>query len=245
MLFVFRTRDPSKDLLRIVSQSDGRNILQEMLNLPYLEEAIRKRRELLEGSLHYMCTIDNIVVLSWNFKYFTPSRKATRENFGNVLLPERLFEFKSKCPRGTVSMPYFVIQNKDSDIFDDPDDPKQWSIRDEYLYPDVPEGSRIEALRESLKSNQYNVKKVDSVKTVVSSRGLEICILMNIIYHPSSLLYQLRVHQKIKTRKLLAMHQKDVRIPYYDLVLNCYGNSINVASTHIHVTSYLSKGAGM
>ena len=166
MLFVFRTCDPSKDLLRIVSQSDGRNVLQEMLNLPYLEKAIRICRELPEGSLQYMCTIENIVVLSWNFKYYTPCRQATRENFGNVLLPERLFEFKSKCPRGTVSMPYFVIQDKDSDIFDNPDDPDQWSVRDEYLYPDVPEDSRIEALRESLTSNQYNVKKVDSVKTV-------------------------------------------------------------------------------
>ena len=45
-VIVFQTRDPSKDLLRIVSQSDGRYILEEMLNLPCLEEAIRKRVEL-------------------------------------------------------------------------------------------------------------------------------------------------------------------------------------------------------
>jgi len=63
VLFVFQTRDPSKDLLDIVSQSDGRYILEEMLNLPCLEEAIRKRVELPEGSLHYMCTIDSILVL--------------------------------------------------------------------------------------------------------------------------------------------------------------------------------------
>ena len=34
-----------------------------MLNLPYLEEAIRMCRELPEGSLHHMCTIGSILEL--------------------------------------------------------------------------------------------------------------------------------------------------------------------------------------
>ena len=109
MLFVFRTRDPSKDLLCIVSQSSG-NILEEILNLLDLEEAICKYCELPEGSLLHMCTIDDIIVLSWNFEHFTPCRKATHEDFNNVLSRTRLFEFKSKCPRGTVSMPFLSFE---------------------------------------------------------------------------------------------------------------------------------------
>ena len=167
MLFVFKTFDPSKDLLRIVSRASGTIIQNEILNLPLLEEAIRSCCELpSEGTLHYMCKIDNIVVLSWDFKNFTPCRQATIENFGDVLQFERSFEFTSKCPKGTVSMPYFVIQDKDSDIFDNPNDPGQSTVRDEYLYPNVSEAIRIEALYKSLTSNQYNVKKIDPVKTV-------------------------------------------------------------------------------
>ena len=81
---------------------------------------------------------------------------------------------------------HFVVQDKDSDIFDYPDNPKLCFVRDEYLYPDVPEGTRIEVLHGSLASNQYNMKTVDSVKTVdhlCEFSGMEISILMNIIYH--------------------------------------------------------------
>ena len=42
----------------------------------------------------------------------------------------------------------------------------QLSLRDDYLFPEVSEGRRIEALCQSLTSNQYNVMKVDSAKTV-------------------------------------------------------------------------------
>ena len=109
MLFVFRTCYPSKDILHIVSQCDGRNILQEVLNLHDLEKAIRMFGDLPEGSFYHISTVDNVLVLLW---HFTPCKQAKYENFANVFSHDRSFKFNSRCPRGIVSMSYFVLHDK-------------------------------------------------------------------------------------------------------------------------------------
>jgi len=125
----------------------------------YLQEVIRQKIELSCGKLDHTCTIDNMIVLMWDFQSCTQCSNASKRNFIGARMNERLFEFPN-APKATTSLPFFIIDDKD--IFRDE---ANQIVKETYVYPEVTEKARQNALQKSLQAAQYNVYTSDSAKT--------------------------------------------------------------------------------
>ena len=127
-----------------------------------LEEALCEIIELPSGDLQYVCNIEDIVVLMWNFEEYTACRSASLQDFRFINTLERLFKFQNARPKGNVSLPYFILEDRESDVFLD----KENQILHElYAYPVESEKKRLNALCKSLQANHYIVNSCDSSKT--------------------------------------------------------------------------------
>ena len=133
-----------------------------------------------EGVIRHLTTIEDVKVFVWDFTEFTTCSSASEKNFKMVKTPTRYFDFKDPCPKGYISLPYFTIVN-DEKIFRDK---TKQVFNESFIYPDVPEHERIDALYESLQHHQYNVKRCKSAKTTEHycefSGGGDIYIYRNI-----------------------------------------------------------------
>lgn len=115
-----------------------------------------------EGVIHHLATIEGVKVLVWKFTEFTPCSSASENNFKLVSTPKRYFDFKDPCPKGHISLPFFLIENDEDTIFRD----KTNKIVNElFMYPEVSEDDRMNALYDSLHLHRYNVKRCKSTKT--------------------------------------------------------------------------------
>lgn len=133
-----------------------------------------------EGNLKQTCRVGDIVILMWNFKDFTPCSVASDKDFGWIDFLDRFFDIQkdSLKGKGDISLPYFTLcRNKKTADFISKEADVLYTFPD---YPDATESNRLEALRASLETNQYNAKRWDGSKTVDHychfSGGGDICI---------------------------------------------------------------------
>ena len=133
-----------------------------VIDLKGLQEVLSEKIDFPEGELHEMCTIEGVIILMWNFKNFISCKKAGRHDFIHVKTDERLYQFERPCQNASLSLPFFVLNDKHSVVFHDED--KQ-IIKESYTYPFTSEGERKNALYRSLQTHNYNVEKVDATKT--------------------------------------------------------------------------------
>ena len=94
----------------------------------------------------------------WNFDEYTPCSGASRENFELVKTSERKFKFHNGCPKGIISLPYFILKDEEHVVFRNKSDQ---IVHDEYTFPEASEN----ALQNSLQANHYNVRTYDPSKT--------------------------------------------------------------------------------
>ena len=124
MFFVFKTSESQKHLLHIAANLQM-DILNDKMILQSLEEALREDIELPSGDLHHICNIEDIVVLMWNFDEYTPCSGTSSEDF------TRIFKFHNGCPKGIISLPYFILKDKEHVVFRDKNDQ---IVHDVYTY---------------------------------------------------------------------------------------------------------------
>ena len=128
MLFQFSTRKACKYLMRIET----------------------------EPELHQICPIGNLLVLMWNFGNYTRCSDATDEDFVFTSISEAIFKLPKPYPKGTVSLPFFILEEEKSKVFEDVD---------HQILNEVSAQTRLNSLRKSLEAHRYNVDIVDSSKT--------------------------------------------------------------------------------
>ena len=159
---MFQTRRPQKHLKITIESVSDTSILIHHIDLSSLQKVLSESIGLLpEGNLKITCKVEDIVILMWDFKDFTPCRGASFEDFVGIDHSERYFTIENASLRGKgeITLPYFtLVRNKKTDDFDKKD------IL--YTFPECSENERVEALRNSLQANGYIVKRWDSSKTV-------------------------------------------------------------------------------
>lgn len=134
-----------------------------MIDETTLQEALNAIIKLPDdGKLHHKCTTEGVMVLIWDFEDFTPCSSVLKQNFKLVKTRDRFFEFKNVCSRATISLPYFILEDVETDVFRDKENQ---ILKEEYVYPEVSEKVRQSALLKSLQVHHYNVDIFDSSKT--------------------------------------------------------------------------------
>ena len=120
------------------------------------------------GKMDLVATIEGINVFVWNYAQWTPCSSAKLENFPYVRTPERHFNFTEPCPIGWISLPFYLVDrfiaSEDGYKFDEFifRDKSNQLLKESYLYPDVSEDERMDALIASLTQNKYNVMRFSS-----------------------------------------------------------------------------------
>ena len=69
--------------------------------------------------------------------------------------------FECPCPKGEISLPYFILNEDKSVVFRNVQDQIVIAL---FVYPEVPENTWIEAFHKSLVSHGYNAQIVQGVK---------------------------------------------------------------------------------
>ena len=154
---MFETAGPRKYLLRI----SNLGFMDAMIDEEYLENVLRKHIALPRGKLDHKCMIEQMIVLLWDFFRFTSCSDASKGNFKHVRCIERVFKFPN-IPKATVSLPFFTID--DTEIFRDEENQ---IIKEEYVYPEVTEKTRENALQRALQAHKFNVNASESAKSTV------------------------------------------------------------------------------
>ena len=72
----------------------------------------------------------------------------------------KIFEFENSLLKGTIGLPYVILDAKKSAIFRSDN-----TVKESYTYPEVPEPHWIQAFHESFQSHKYNAKRYEPVKT--------------------------------------------------------------------------------
>lgn len=156
------------------------------MKMDTLEELLNKYISFPDnGELHKKGTVEGLMVLVWNFHHYTSCTSASLENFNFVKVKnDDPFKLAHPFPRGTVSLPFFVINDKYDDVFYDINNQV---VKIDYAYPDVPERCRVEALRTSLQAHKYDVIRLAGTKTshhyCEFSRGGDLCINKEVNYN--------------------------------------------------------------
>jgi len=83
-----------------------------VIDLKGLQEALSGKIDFPEGKLHLICTIEGVIILMWDFKNFISCRKAGRDDFIHVKTDERLYQFETPCPKASLSLPFFILKDK-------------------------------------------------------------------------------------------------------------------------------------
>ena len=160
MLFIFQTQKAQKLLLKIstvpkivadshvLDKKCLHDILSDLINLPD------------NGTIDYVTTIEGLTVLVWDFDDFTMCSNVTEGDFSFVGTSTRIIDFEGPPPDPSISLPYFILNAEKTKLFH-----ADGSLKVSFMFPEVSESTRVEALRKSLESNNYNVERCDSAKT--------------------------------------------------------------------------------
>jgi len=109
---VFQTRCPQKHLLKIIIESESNtSILNHQIDLPSLQTILSELPLLPKGNLKETCKVEDIVILMWDFKDFTPCREALLKHFGGISCLKRYFTIEDASLRGkgNIALPYFTL----------------------------------------------------------------------------------------------------------------------------------------
>ena len=77
--------------------------------------------DLPEGNLLDICTIENVLILMWNFTNCVGCGSAGRNQSIHVWTDKKLFTFTEPCKTASVSLPFFILNDKLDSIFYDKD----------------------------------------------------------------------------------------------------------------------------
>lgn len=120
------------------------------------------------GKMDFVATIEGVKVFVWNYAQWTPCSSASLENFPYVRTPERHFDFTEPCPIGWISLPFYLVDrfiaSEDGYKFDEFifRDKSNQLLKESFVYPDVSEDERMDALIASLNHHKYNVMRFNS-----------------------------------------------------------------------------------
>ena len=179
MLFIFSTHMASKYFMRIEREPQ---LKISILDMTAVKEALSDLIiDLPDGKLDEICRIGNLLVLMWNFDDYTRCSDATKEDFVNIDISTSIFDIPKPIPKGTVSLPFFILEEKESIVFENVDC-QILSLR--YGFPEVSENIRLESLKTSLVAHSYRVHRVDPTKTTEHycqfSGGGDLCVTKNV-----------------------------------------------------------------
>ena len=152
MLFIFSTRKACKYLMRIETEPE----LRISDHMTHLKETLTEFITFPDGRLHQICPIGNLLVIMWNFGNYTHCSDATDEDFVFTSISEAIFKLPKPYPKGTVSLPFFILEEEKSKVFEDVD---------HQILNEVSAQTGLNSLRKSLEAHRYNVDIVDSSKT--------------------------------------------------------------------------------
>lgn len=143
----------------IVATKDIEDMLNQLIALPD------------NGKMDLVATITGVKVFVWNYAKWTACSSASMENFSYVSTPERHFDFTEPCPKGWISLPFYLVDSFiasedgykiDESIFRDK---SNQLLKESFIYPVASEDERMEALITSLKEHKYNVTRFVAKKT--------------------------------------------------------------------------------
>ena len=161
MLFIFQTNLARKLLLKI-SAISRLTLDKHVLDIGCLEEVLTDMIDFPDnGELHEITTIDGLKVLVWNFDDYTACSSASKKDFSFVGNTRKIFEFDRPIAKGTISLPYFILEADESVVFHN----NTQCVKETFTFPDVSEFRQMEAFCNSLRSHSYKVNRCDSVKT--------------------------------------------------------------------------------
>ena len=158
MLFVFETVNPRRYLLHV----SNRAMTSHVMDIEGLQEVLSGLIELPEGELRVMCTIENVTILMWSFSEYVSCRSVGRRQFVYVNTENRLFEFNEPCTKASISLPFFMLEDKPSSVFYDK---ARQILKESYRFPVVSEEKRRSALERSLQDHNYKVNIIYPTKT--------------------------------------------------------------------------------
>ena len=110
-------------------------------------------------------------VFVWNYAEWTAYSFASMKNFRTVRTPERHFDLTEPIPKGWISLPFYLVDSFiasedghkiDESIFRDK---SNQLLKQSFIYLDVSEDERMEALFISLQEHKYNVMWFSGKKT--------------------------------------------------------------------------------
>jgi len=143
----------------IVATKDIEAMLNQLIALPD------------NGEMHYVATIEGVTVFVWDYAKWTACSSVSMENFPYVETPERHFDFTEPCPKGWISLPFYLVDRFiaiedgyriDESIFRDK---SNQLLKESFIYPEVSEDEWMEALIASLNQHKYNVTRFNAKRT--------------------------------------------------------------------------------
>ena len=135
---------------------------RHVIDLEGLQEVLSGFIELPEGELREMCTIEKVTILMWSFSEYVGCRSVGRYQFVYVNTEDRLYEFNEPCTKASISLPFFVLEDKPSSVFYDE---ARQIVKESYWFPVVSEGRWRSALERSLQDHNYKVNIIYPNKT--------------------------------------------------------------------------------
>ena len=178
MLFIFSTHMASKYFMRIEIEPELRI---SILDMTAVKEALSDFINFPDGKLDEIGRIGNLSVLMWNFDDYTRCSDATKDDFVNTKISKSIFKLPMSDLKGTVSLPFFILEEQESEVFEDVD---RQILKKLYSFPEVSEQTRLDSLRSSLEAHHYRVHMIDPTKTTEHycqfSGGGDLCVTKNV-----------------------------------------------------------------
>ena len=152
-----------------------------ILDMTALKEALSDLIYLPNGKLNEIRHIGNLLILMWDFDDYTCCSDATKDDFMHANTSSSIFRLPKPYPKGTVSLPFFILEEEKSKVFEDVD---QQILGEYYRFPEVSKHTRIQSLRRSLEAHNYAVHMIDPTKTTEHycqfSGGGDLCVTKNV-----------------------------------------------------------------
>jgi len=96
-LWQITTEAKQSENSHIVATKDIEDVLNQLIALPD------------NGKMHFVATIKGVKVFTWDYAKWTACSSASIENFQYVDTPERHFDFTEPCPKGWISLPFYLV----------------------------------------------------------------------------------------------------------------------------------------
>ena len=180
MIYIFETSSPRRYFLNInvIKQEKEVRLQNSKIDLGLLKEVLESQLGTLpEGWIRQLCEVDNIRVLIWDFKEFTPCSDASESDFSFIDELKRPFDLRNSKLKTGVGLNFFTLGRDKHDIFDNEE---LQIVKTEYVFPEATELERLDAFRLSLYHAEFYVNSVKSTKSAQHlcefSGGGDVCV---------------------------------------------------------------------